>query len=386
MRFGRFAGYSLFVLAVMVLFGTSAFAQVSPSPFVVPQYFDNSGHACAGCQLASFSAGTSTPLATFADPAGVFPNSNPTILDSAGRARIYLSGASYKLVLSDAMGSQIWSVDQVAGSSNSLLFENNVWTGTQTFNGAVTTNATTVFNAGFTSNGPSNMGVGGSMAGTFSGSPTFSGTPTFSNGFTVNGSTATFNGPIILNGNPAMGVLFTTQIPNLNASFLEGATWEAPLDIGTTTPMDGTFAGLHATTNFQIASGALIGGTKGTDTTLLTAGTVSGTGNTLCVDANGGATTTGCSSKLISTGKLGTASCDPGGGSFAICTSVITISPAQPDTNYIPSCTGQSPTDPRMIIEWSAPTSTTTITATVEQMGSTSSPFADIYCSAISNH
>lgn len=37
-------------------------------------------------------------------------------------------------------------------------------------------------------------------------------------------------------------------------------------------------------------------GAQGTDTNLLTAGTVSGTGSTLCTDANGGATTSGCSS------------------------------------------------------------------------------------------
>jgi hypothetical protein len=369
-------------------------SQVSPSPFVVPQYFDNSGHACAGCKLASFAAGTSTPLATFSDPAGVFPNANPTILDSAGRARIYLTGAAYKLVLSTASGVQIWSVDQVTSSNNGLLFSNNDWFGTNTFHATTNFLAPVNFNVGFTSLGPNTLGGGGSISGTYSGSPIFSGAPVFSGmpffnaGFSVNNN-ATFNGAIIstvATGNAPFLVSSTTVNPNLNANFLEGCDWASPCAIGTTTPANGFFTGLRATVNFQIAGGVLVNGMKGTDITLLTAGTVSGVGNTLCVDANGGATTTGCASKLISTGKLGSASCTPASSSFATCTNVITISPAQPDTNYIPSCTGQTPGDPRMIIEWSAPTSTTTITATVETMGTTPAPFADVYCSGISNH
>lgn len=50
------------------------------------------------------------------------------------------------------------------------------------------------------------------------------------------------------------------------------------------------------TAKFSIAGGTVQTATQGTDTKLLTAGTVSGTAATLCTDANGGATTTGCTS------------------------------------------------------------------------------------------
>jgi hypothetical protein len=48
--------------------------------------------------------------------------------------------------------------------------------------------------------------------------------------------------------------------------------------------------------SLAINGGTTQTGTQGTDTKLLTAGTISGTGATLCTDANGGATTSGCTS------------------------------------------------------------------------------------------
>lgn len=387
--------HDIAIFVLLMAFGIvplgKAQVTVNPMPFVVPQFLTNSGQPCAGCQLASFAAGTSTPLATYSEPSGTFPNSNPVILDSAGRARIYLTGASYKLVLSDANGSQIWSVDQVAGSTASLLFSDNTWVGVNTFQATTNFNGPANFNVGLTSSGPNNLSGGGSMSGNWTGSPVFQGTPFFNNGFMVNGN-ATFNGAIIstvATGNAPFLVSSTTVVGNLDVNFLEGNDWASPAAIGGTAPQTGVFTQLRANASFQIDSGPLFSGTQGTDTNVLSAGTFGGSaGLTLCTDANGGATTTSCaaSTKVLSTGKLGGTSCTPGSSSFDTCTSVITISPAQPDTNYIPSCTGQAPGDPRMIIAWSAPTSPTTITATVETMGSIAAPFSDIFCSAISNH
>lgn len=48
-------------------------------------------------------------------------------------------------------------------------------------------------------------------------------------------------------------------------------------------------------TNMSIGGVAFSGGTQGTDTKVMSAGTVSGTGAALCTDSNGGATTSGCS-------------------------------------------------------------------------------------------
>jgi hypothetical protein len=390
--YSRIAGrYGAIGLLFLVLsFASSASAQVAAYPNIKPQFLNNSGQPCSGCKLQTYIAGTSTSQVTYADALGSVPNPAPVVLDATGRAFIFLTSAAYKFVLQSPGGTTYWSVDNVTATNLSLLASNNTFTGSNTFNGPVTTNSTTTFNAGFTANGPANLTAGGSMTGNFTGNPVFQGTPFFNNGFMVN-QNATFNGAIISTvptGNAPFIIASSTVVTNLDANFLEGNDWASPAAIGGTTPQTGVFTQLRANTSFQIASGPLFNGTQGTDTHVLSAGTVSGTGNTLCVDANGGATTSGCtvSTKAISTGKLGTSSCTPASSSFSTCTSVITISPAQPDTNYIPSCTGQAPGDPRMIIEWAAPTSTTTITATVETMGSISAPFSDIFCSAISNH
>lgn len=376
--------FSLYLI-ILALFAIPSFAQVTvaPMPFVVPQFFDSSGHACAGCKIGTFAAGTSTPLATYADPSGVFPNSQPVVLDSAGRARIYLTGASYKLVLSTAAGTQIWSVDQVAGSNNSILFSANNWVGVQTFQATTNFNGPANFNVGLTSLGPNVLNGGGTIAGTWSGSPGFSGTLGFNAGFTA--TTGIFSGQITSNvagGTSPFVITSNTQVPNLNASLLEGCTWESPCAIGGTTPNTAHFTSV-VMTGVMTLGGSNVSTIKGTASSLYTAGTIAGgAGHALCTDANGSATTSGCGALTTSVGQLGGASCTTGNSSFDTCTSVITISPAQPDTSYIPSCTGISPSDPRALIQTAFPTSTTTITATVITEGSVAVSFGNIGCTA----
>lgn len=75
-------------------------AQVTVAPFISPavQFFDNNGDPLTGGKVCTFAAGTSTPLGTYSD-LGITLNSNPVILDSAGRGTIYLTAASYKIVI-----------------------------------------------------------------------------------------------------------------------------------------------------------------------------------------------------------------------------------------------------------------------------------------------
>src|SRR5262249_41953545 len=88
-----------------------------PMPFIEPQFFNSNGTTCSGCKLQSWAAGTSTPQATFTDSTGGTPNPNPVILDSAGRANIYLSNLSYKLQLQTSSGSPIWTVDNMTAAN-----------------------------------------------------------------------------------------------------------------------------------------------------------------------------------------------------------------------------------------------------------------------------
>jgi hypothetical protein len=77
------------------------------------QGLDNSGKPLSGGLVYTYSAGTTTPLATYTDSTGGTPNANPVVLDSAGRANIWLSSSTYKIVLKNSAGVTIWTVDGI---------------------------------------------------------------------------------------------------------------------------------------------------------------------------------------------------------------------------------------------------------------------------------
>lgn len=84
-------------------------------PNVKPQFGDANGDPVAGGFLYFYVAGSSTLLATFADVDLTIPNTNPIVLNSAGQSAtsIFLQPTGYKVVLQDANGVQLWSVDDV---------------------------------------------------------------------------------------------------------------------------------------------------------------------------------------------------------------------------------------------------------------------------------
>ena len=87
---------------------------VSPLPWIPARYFDEQGDPLAGGKLYAYAAGTDTPQATYHDPAGTTLNAFPVVADDAGYMDVYLiSGASYKLQLTDGDGVQQWTADQV---------------------------------------------------------------------------------------------------------------------------------------------------------------------------------------------------------------------------------------------------------------------------------
>lgn len=102
------------LLAVAMLCAVTE-AQVPVTPISQPRvtFVNAAGQPCAGCTLASFAAGTTTPLATYTDGSGISQNTNPIILDASGGAFIWLGTNSYKLILKDSLGNIIWSVDGV---------------------------------------------------------------------------------------------------------------------------------------------------------------------------------------------------------------------------------------------------------------------------------
>jgi len=79
------------------------------------QFSDANGKPYAGGKLATYVAGTTTPKSTWQDPDGTTLNTNPIVLDSAGRCIIYADGI-VRTILTDAAGNLVW--DQL---SNTLV-------------------------------------------------------------------------------------------------------------------------------------------------------------------------------------------------------------------------------------------------------------------------
>jgi len=85
-----------------------------PSPYFL--VIDAAGNAGVGYKVFTYAAGTGTPLATYQDPLGLTPHTNPIILDSTGRELIYLTvGVAYKFNVLDPANAQVagWPVDDI---------------------------------------------------------------------------------------------------------------------------------------------------------------------------------------------------------------------------------------------------------------------------------
>lgn len=83
------------------------------------QFFDNNGVPLNGGLIYTYDAGTTTPATTFTDSSGATNNTNPIVLDSAGRtpAQIWLTaGASYKFILQTSTGVTIKTDDNIYAS------------------------------------------------------------------------------------------------------------------------------------------------------------------------------------------------------------------------------------------------------------------------------
>lgn len=78
-------------------------------------FLDDNGKPLAGGKVFMYIPQTTIPKSTWQDEDQSVPNTNPIILDAAGRAIIYGAG-SYRQVLTDALDNQIW--DQETASTN----------------------------------------------------------------------------------------------------------------------------------------------------------------------------------------------------------------------------------------------------------------------------
>lgn len=107
-------------LVLLISICVEAFGQnATPVQFVKPQWFDANGQVLVGGLLYTCTTGLScpgNPLATYTDSTAGTQNTNPVVLDSAGRASVWLVTGTYRLVMKNSAGSTLWTVDGVVGN------------------------------------------------------------------------------------------------------------------------------------------------------------------------------------------------------------------------------------------------------------------------------
>ena len=84
----------------------------------VAQYLDGASSPVVNGKLFYFESEQNLAKSTFADQAETILNTNPVILDSAGRTPNIFYTGSARVVLQDAAGVQIWERDPVGDTSS----------------------------------------------------------------------------------------------------------------------------------------------------------------------------------------------------------------------------------------------------------------------------
>jgi hypothetical protein len=92
------------------------------------QFLDGNGNPLTAGKLYTYFNGTTVPRTTYTTAAETTPNTNPIILDSAGRADIFLTaGVAYKFVLANAGNVTQYTVDNITSAGTmSTQNSNNV--------------------------------------------------------------------------------------------------------------------------------------------------------------------------------------------------------------------------------------------------------------------
>lgn len=116
------------------------------------QFFDDNGVPLAGGKLYTYSAGTTTPAVTYTTRAGTVNNTNPIILDAAGRTpqEIWFNGGLlYKFVLKSSTDVLIGSYDNISSINDVSQTTNLITvTGTNDLTGTSVV-PVTAYSAGF---------------------------------------------------------------------------------------------------------------------------------------------------------------------------------------------------------------------------------------------
>lgn len=123
-------------------------------------FLDMNGDPLAAGQVFFYLPGTTTLTNTYQDAAGTIVNTNPVVLDQAGRAVIWAPLGQIRQVVEDQFGNVQWDRVAAAGiTSQNITITgltvngNGTITGTFTASGPAVFNGASTFNEGVTSNG-----------------------------------------------------------------------------------------------------------------------------------------------------------------------------------------------------------------------------------------
>lgn len=105
------------LVAWSLIFSAPAFSQATLLPNAKQTFLDQNGNPLSAGQVFMDVPSTQVPKTTWQDPGQTTPNTNPVVLDAAGRAVIYGQG-NYQQVVKDSAGNQQWSALTTAYGSS----------------------------------------------------------------------------------------------------------------------------------------------------------------------------------------------------------------------------------------------------------------------------
>lgn len=103
------------VIAIVLggLLPQGAWAQGTVIPQPVAAFYDANGDPLNGGKLYTYACGGTTNQATYSDEAVSVANANPVVLNSAGRAVVFLKPLCYRFDLKTSADALVWSQDQI---------------------------------------------------------------------------------------------------------------------------------------------------------------------------------------------------------------------------------------------------------------------------------
>jgi len=115
MKHGRFALFCLLLLALASI-GLAQTYSLTPSPKL--QFLDANGNPINGGKVTTYQAGTSNLATTYSNSSGS-ANANPVVLDSSGRATIYLVDSTcYKFVVTTSADVAVYTQDNICSRAS----------------------------------------------------------------------------------------------------------------------------------------------------------------------------------------------------------------------------------------------------------------------------